>query len=70
VKLAPECYDCLKRLILQASNLATEDTLLKQRAEEEATRILDDEFSYSQLSIVIATKIHNVIKEVTHNPDP
>jgi uncharacterized protein with ATP-grasp and redox domains len=43
---------------------------LKRRAEEEATRILDDEFSYSQLSIVIATKIHNVIKEVTHNPDP
>jgi uncharacterized protein with ATP-grasp and redox domains len=70
MKLAPECYDCLKRLIWQASNLSTEDTLLQQRAAEEATRILDDEFVYSQLSIVIATKIQNVVKEVTHNPDP
>ncbi len=70
MKLAPECYDCLQRLIWQASHLATEDTLLQRRAAEEATRILDDEFSYSQISIVIATKIHNVIKGVTHNPAP
>ena len=70
MKSAPDCYDCLKRLILQASNLATDDTLLRQRAVEEATRILDGEFSYSQLSIAIATKIHNVIREVTDNPDP
>jgi uncharacterized protein with ATP-grasp and redox domains len=33
-------------------------------------KILDDEFSYNQLSIVIATKIHKVVREVTHNPDP
>jgi hypothetical protein len=37
---------------------------------KEAMKILDDEFSYSQLSIVIATKIHKVVREVTHNPDP
>ncbi len=70
MKLAPGCYECLRRLIYQAAELATDDASLKQRAIKEAIKILDDEFSYSQLSIVIATKIHKVVKEVTHNPDP
>jgi len=50
--------------------LATNDASLKQRAIKEATKILDDEFSYSQVSIVIATKINKVVREMTHNPDP
>jgi uncharacterized protein with ATP-grasp and redox domains len=70
MKLAPGCYECLRRLLCQAADLATDDATLKQRATEEAMKILDNEFSYSQLSIVIATKIHEVVREVTHNPDP
>jgi len=70
MKLKPGCYECLRRLLCQAADLATDDASLKQRATEEAMKILDNEFSYSQLSIVIATKIHRVIKEVTSNPDP
>jgi uncharacterized protein with ATP-grasp and redox domains len=70
MKLAPDCYGCLRRLIHQAAELATDDVSLKQRAIKEAMKILDDEFSYSQLSIVIATRIHKVVREVTHNPDP
>jgi len=70
MKLAPDCYECLRRLLCQAADLATDDASLKQRATEEAMKILDNEFSYSQLSIVIATKIHKIVREVTHNPDP
>lgn len=70
MKISLECYQCLQRLIHQAATLATDNNLLKQKAIEEALRILDDEFSYDQISIVIATKIHQVIKEITHNPDP
>jgi uncharacterized protein with ATP-grasp and redox domains len=70
MKLAPDCYECLRRLIYQAAELATDDASLKQRATEEAMKILEDEFSYSQLSIVIATRIHKVVKEVTRNSDP
>jgi uncharacterized protein with ATP-grasp and redox domains len=70
MKLAPGCYECLRRLIYQAAELATGDASLKQSAIKEAMKILDDEFSCSQLSIVIATKIHKVVREVTHNPDP
>jgi len=70
MKLTPSCYECLRRLICQAAELATDDASLKQNAIKEAMKILDDEFSYSQLSIVIATKIHKVVREMTHNPDP
>jgi len=70
MKLAPDCYKCLRRLICQAANLATKNASLKQRAIKEATKILDAEFSYSQISIVIATKINKVVREITHNPDP
>jgi len=70
MRLVPSCYECLRTLIYQAAELATSDASLKQRAIREAMKILDDEFSYSQLSIMIATKIHKVIKDVTHNPDP
>ncbi len=70
MKLTPDCYKCLRRLIHQAADLATEDTSLKQRAIEEATKILDKEFSYNQVSIVIATKIHKVVRKITRNTDP
>ncbi len=70
MKLGPGCYECLHRLICQVAELATNDVSLKQRAIKQAMQILDDEFSYSQLSIAIATRIHEVVREVTHNPDP
>ena len=70
MKVSQVCYDCLKRLIYQAAQLATPDILLRQRAIQDGIKVLDNEFSYNQMSIVIATKIHEVIKEVTGNPDP
>jgi len=70
MKIAPACYECLRGLICQAADIATNDVPLREKASKEATKILDDEFSYNQLSIVIATRIHHVIKELTHNPDP
>lgn len=70
MKLAPGCYECLRRLIHQAAELATDDVSLKQRAISQATRVLDDDFSYSQLSLGIAAKIHKIVREATNNPDP
>ena len=70
MKLATDCYECLRRLLCQAADLATDDASLKQKAIKEAMKILDNEFSYSQLSIVIATKIHKIVREVTYNPNP
>jgi uncharacterized protein with ATP-grasp and redox domains len=70
MKISPECYDCLGRLIRQAGRLATNDELLRQRAVEKATNVLDREFSNEQISIAIATKLHKIIRDVTGNPDP
>ena len=70
MKLAPDCYKCLRRLIHQAAELATDDVSLKQRAISQAMKRLDNEFSYRQLSLGIAAKIHKIVREVTHNPDP
>jgi uncharacterized protein with ATP-grasp and redox domains len=70
MKISPECYDCLGRLICQAGKLATNDELLRQRAVEKATNVLDREFSSEQISIAIATKLHKIIRDVTGNPDP
>jgi len=42
----------------------------KSKAIEEGLKVLDDSFSYNEVSIVIATKIHDAIKKVTQNPDP
>jgi len=70
MKMAPGCYECLRRLVRQAAELATDDVPLKQRAVREATKILDDEFSSSQPSLGIAARIHEIVREVTRNPDP
>lgn len=70
MKLAPDCYNCLRGLIWQAVDLATVDTSLKCRAREKAMRILDNEFSYDQISIVIAAKIHKAIGDITGSEDP
>lgn len=70
MKLAPGCYECLRRLVRQAAELATDDVSLKQGAIRQATKLLDDEFSSSQLSLGIAARIHKIVREATHNPDP
>ena len=70
MKLKPGCYECLGRLVLGTAELASDDASLTQQAIEQAMRVLADEFSYTQLSITIATRIHDVIRNVTHNPDP
>jgi len=70
VKVFQECYDCLGRLARQAAGLATEDERLRQKAVKEAMGVLDRDFFPEQVSIVIATRIHQVIREVTGNPDP
>jgi hypothetical protein len=70
MKVARDCYECLQKLTYQAARLATEDVHIRQKAVDEGLKILKEDFSYDKVSIVIATKIHKVIKEITQNPDP
>nr|MBC8512682.1 hypothetical protein [Dehalococcoidia bacterium] len=70
MKASKDCYECLERLAYQAAGLATNDAQVRARAIEESLKVLKDEFSSDRVSIVIATRIHDVIKEITENPDP
>ena len=70
MRVSDDCYECLQRLAYQAAGLATSDEQVKARAIEESLKMLRDGFSSDRVSIVIATKIHDVIKEITENPDP
>ncbi len=70
MKLTKECYGCLQRLAYQAAGLATNDEHIKARAIEESLKVINDNFSYDRVSIVIATKVHDLVKDITQNPDP
>ena len=70
MKIASECYECLQRLARQAAELSTDDHGLRSRAAAEGLRIVDENFSYNEISIAIATGIHRAAREITGNPDP
>lgn len=70
MKVSADCYPCLQRLAHQAAQLATKDAAVRSRAIEEGLRIIDENFAYDEVSIVIATKVHRAIREITANPDP
>lgn len=70
MKAAGDCYQCLRRLACQAAELATEDSELRSKAIREALQIIDRHFSSEEVPIVIATQIHQAVKEQTKNPDP
>jgi len=52
------------------AELSTSDESLRAEAISAGLKIVDDNFSYDVISIAIATKIHQAIKEITKIPDP
>jgi uncharacterized protein with ATP-grasp and redox domains len=70
MKATKYCYECLRKLACQAAELAANDEPAKARATDEGLKILGDNFSTDSVSIVVATKVHDAIKEITGNPDP
>jgi len=70
MKASGYCYECLRKLAKQAAELATDNEQAKARAIEVSLNILQDNFSLDCVSIVVATKLHNAIKEITGNSDP
>ena len=70
MKAASDCYQCLRRLVYQAAELATNDAQLRAKAIEEGSKLVERDFSYDVITITIATEIHKAVKEITANPDP
>jgi uncharacterized protein with ATP-grasp and redox domains len=70
MKLSKSCYVCLKGLVYQAAEMASDDNELRAKAIASGMDILEAHFSCNEVSIVVATKIHDMIKKITKNPDP
>jgi len=70
MKAVPECYGCLRRLVYQTVSMASQDGEVRQLAIDKGLRVVEESFSYDEMTIVVATKVHAVIKAVTGNPDP
>jgi uncharacterized protein with ATP-grasp and redox domains len=70
MKLTDECYHCLKRLVVHAAELATDDNNLRPDVENAGIEILDKHYSKEAVSIVVASRIHHEIKKVSGNADP
>jgi damage-control phosphatase, subfamily I len=69
MRIFPQCYDCLKTLAGQASSLATENCALREEARLEGEKALKRKFLPGEISIVIASAIHDAVGGVTGNPD-
>jgi uncharacterized protein with ATP-grasp and redox domains len=70
MKLTDECYHCLKRLVVHAAELASDDNNLRSDIENAGMRVLDKHYSKEDVSIVVASKIHHEIKKISGNDDP
>ncbi len=70
MKAVNYCYECLSKLASQAVELGVESQLVRDKALSKSLQILEDNFSTDCVSIVVATKMHNAVKEITGNPDP
>ena len=70
MRISTECYDCLQKLAVQASNNGTEDQRLREKARKKAEELLHEKLKPGSISIVVASAMHDVIRKVTGNPDP
>ncbi|MBI4288205.1 MAG: DUF89 family protein [Chloroflexi bacterium] len=70
MKATKECYPCLERLVRQAATLATEDVCLRVEATDQSLKLLAEEFSTEKTTIVVATRLHRLVRALTSNPDP
>lgn len=70
MRISTECYDCLQKLAVQASNNGTQDQHLRDEARKKAEELLHEKLKPGSISIVVASAMHMVIRKVTGNPDP
>jgi len=71
MKIRPECFGCLERLVDLTVGLATSDPALQERARRAALGIIREELGAGgAIPAMIANRFHLAIQELTGNPDP
>jgi hypothetical protein len=69
MKAGPECLECLRKLVHQATELATPDPELRAKVEKEALKVLE-RISPDVVPPDLSNEFHPLIKELSGNPDP
>ncbi len=70
MRIRPECFGCLERLVELTVALATSDPGLQDQARRAALGIIRQEAGDGAIPAVIANRFHLAIQELTGNPDP
>jgi damage-control phosphatase, subfamily I len=70
MRISPECHGCLQGLAEQAAGYATDDLCLRNEARKRAEEILRERLKPGAVSIVVSTEVHDIIRQITGNPDP
>lgn len=64
------CTPCLALLVRQTAELATADPVLRRKAIEAATVVIEERFGPDVIPAHVATVFGRLIKEITGNDDP
>ena len=70
MKAEEVCYSCLKKMTSQAAEMASSDKALQAESLRKGLQVLDRHFSTQELTLTIAKKIHQAVKDASGNPDP
>ncbi len=70
MKIRPQCYGCLERLVELAVGLATSDPERQRQARQLALGIIARDFGPRAIPALIANRYHLAIQEISGNPDP
>ncbi len=69
MKAGPECEACLRKLMRQVADLATSDPELRNRIENEISRIMS-RFSTNVVPPDLSNEFHRANRAISKNPDP
>lgn len=70
MKIHTECVPCLLKRIIFEVDLNTKDKDIKNKAIQNACRVLSEEFDLNKCSATIATKVHKIVYETLGCDDP
>ncbi|MBO3802872.1 MAG: DUF89 family protein [Candidatus Brockarchaeota archaeon] len=65
MKVGPECYSCIRKLVIRTSSLSTSDAEVLRRSRKEALSLLRDEYSSETVPAELSTKILRFLKGAT-----
>ncbi len=70
MKIHTECVPCLLKRIIFEIDQNTKNKDIKNKAIQNACKVLSEEFDLNKCSATIATKVHKIVYETLGDDDP